>query len=386
MHMPLQSMISPQVTALFYRTLFRTMLAVGGTLILIAGGGWLSRRLGDSESPSPTSATPAPVRNVGWRVLYGSLGALWIVDALLQLQPAMPNSAFLDMVITPTLQGQPPWFLRVLGMGAQLWSNAPITADLAAFWIQLAIGLVLVLGRHRRWGRWGLWATLGWGLIVWIWGEGLGSLLAGPSWVAGDPGSVFFYLVSAVLLLLPDRWWVSGRIARGIAAGLAGFWLVGAAFQAAPGRGHWTQGLVQTWLNAATNAQPAWLSGPIYRLTDATLAHPVLINGVVVTLLFGVGLLWLWRPWRGATNAVTLGTLLGLWWFGQDFGVFGGVGTDVQTAPLVALILVAGAVNARPPTVQAVPATAAPHRGAEARRIAPGGSAPFHDPSQEGPR
>ncbi|MDA8207259.1 MAG: hypothetical protein M0Z36_14450 [Thermaerobacter sp.] len=372
MDMPLRSMMDPKVTALFYHTLFRTMLATGGTLILIVGGWWLTRHLAD-EPPTTPLATPVPVRGLGYRILYGGLGALWMVDAMLQLQPAMPNSAFVEMVITPTLHGQPPWFLRVLGIGAQLWSTAPITADLATFWIQLAIGLVLVLGRHRPWGRWGLWATLGWGLIVWIWGEGLGSLLADPSWVSGDPGAVFFYMVSAVLLLLPDRWWSSGRISRGIAGGMAGFWLVGAAFQAAPESGYWTQGLIQTWLNAATNAQPAWISTAIYRLTDATLAHPLLINGVVVTLMFGLGLLWLWRPWHGATNALTLGTLLALWWFGQDFGVLGGVGTDVQTAPLIALILVAGTLHTQLRTVQA----ASLHGDDAVPRIEPDAQAPW---------
>ena len=33
-----------------------------------------------------------------------------------------------------------------------------------------------------------------------------------------------------------------------------------------------------------------------------------------------------------------------VWWAGQDFGILGGMGTDPNTVPLVALLMVVGAV------------------------------------------
>lgn len=219
-------------------------------------------------------------------------------------------------------------------------------ANLAAVWIQGGIGLVLILGRNRRWGRLGLWATLGWGLVVWMWGEGLGGLLTGSaSWIAGDPGSVLVYMVSAGLLLLPDRRWRSGQVTRALGWGLAGFWIVGAVLQSRPGSGYWRH-LSPIFFQAAENAQPAWISGPIYHLALWTALHGPLANGVATVGLLAVGLAWLWRPYGRGTGILTGVILAAMWWFGQDFGVFGGVGTDPQTAPVLALLMVAGSVGA----------------------------------------
>lgn len=347
MDMPLNSMISARVTALFYHDLGLSLLAVMSTGVMVAGGWWVSRFLAEGD-PLPAVITPLANRSRGYRWLYGGLGFLWILDGLLQLQPAMPNSAFLEMVVAPLLNGQPPWFIRLLGAGIQGWSDAPVLANLMAVWIQVGIGLILVIGRNRPWGRWGLWATLAWGLVVWIWGEGLGGLLTGSaSWLSGDPGSVFFYLVSAALLLLPERRWLSGQVARGLGWGLAGFWTLGAIVQAWPGAGYWTH-LSPLFQGAAENAQPAWVSGPIYQVAQWTTLHGGLANGVVTLGMLTLGLLWFGRPFGRLTGMTTGVALFLMWWLAQDFGVLGGVGTDPQTAPVLALLIGAGCLSAQP--------------------------------------
>lgn len=346
MAMPVQTMVSPHVTALFYHDLWWSLIAVLSTALMVLGGVWALRRLDDAAAVSRPVLTPLAHRTRGYRWLYGGLGAVWMLDGLLQLQPAMPNSAFLEMVITPLLSGQPTWMIHMLAAGIQRWSEAPVMANLAAVWIQGGIGLVLILGRNRRWGRLGLWATLGWGLVVWMWGEGLGGLLTGSaSWIAGDPGSVLVYMVSAGLLLLPDRRWRSGQVTRALGWGLAGFWIVGAVLQSRPGSGYWRH-LSPIFFQAAENAQPAWISGPIYHLALWTALHGPLANGVATVGLLAVGLAWLWRPYGRGTGILTGVILAAMWWFGQDFGVFGGVGTDPQTAPVLALLMVAGSVGA----------------------------------------
>lgn len=339
-------MVSARVTARFYHDLGLSVLIVVGTIIMVAGALWLARLVDDGK-PSAMVTTPLIDRGRGYRLLYIGLGLLWILDGLLQLQPDMPNSAFLEMVIGPLLSGQPAWFIHVLGTGIQTWSNAPIVANLMAVWIQLGIGLILLMGRNRPWGRWGLWLTLVWGSVVWTWGEGWGLIMTRyVSWLAGDPGSALIYMLAAVLLLTPNRCWRSGQASRWVSFGLAAYWLVGAIFQTLPTSIFWKQ-LSGIFLVAAQTAQPGWISLPIYQVARWTAFHSFVANGMTSLLMSFLGLVWIVRPYSRLTRMATLGALFLMWWLGQDFGVLGGLGTDPQIAPVVALILMAGYLNHR---------------------------------------
>ncbi len=344
--MPLHSMISARVTGQFYHDLGLSALVVIGTLVMAVGGLWLIRFL-DEGRPTPTVDTPLESRSRAYRVLYIGLGLFWILDGLLQLQPAMPNSAFLEMVIAPLLPGQPHWFIPVLGAGIQAWSNAPIFANLMAVWIQLGIGVLLLVGRNRPWGRWALWMTLLWGAVVWTWGEGWGMLLTRyVSWLVGDPGSALLYMLAAVLLLLPDRKWRSGEVSRWVGWGMAVYWVMGAVFQAWPTSIFWTQ-LNGIFRLAAQTPQPGWISIPLYHLAAWVAPYNSIANGVVSLSMLVLGLLWVLRPYGMFTRGATLVALFLMWWAGQDFGVLGGVGTDPQMAPVLALIVVAAFLSRR---------------------------------------
>ena len=344
MNMPLNSMISDHVTAQFYHDLGLSVLVVMGTLVMGAGGWWVSRLI-DEKPSTPAIRTPLASHGPGYRVLYIGLGLFWILDGVLQLQPAMPNSAFLEMVIAPLLPGQPHWFIPVLGAGIQTWSNAPIVANLMAVWVQLGIGVLLLVGRNRPWGRWGLWVSLVWGAMVWTWGEGWGLVLTRyVSWLVGDPGSVLVYMLAAILLLWPDHKWQSGAVSRWIGWGMAGYWLIGALLQAWPTNIFWKQ-FSGIFLVAAQTPQPGWISFPIYQLAAWTASYSVIANGFVSLGMLVLGLAWFWRPYGLVTRVATFGTLLLMWWLSQDFGVLGGVGTDPQIAPILALVLVAGYRN-----------------------------------------
>ncbi|PSR24219.1 MAG: hypothetical protein C7B47_15380 [Sulfobacillus thermosulfidooxidans] len=350
--MSLASMIQPEVVAQFYHavlTVVVVLITIGLAVVLIR---WVWRLIAESESPSVSRedlCDRAP-KIWGKEGLWRALGALWVLDGLLQLQPAMPNYAFLEMVIAPNLLGQPGWVVRVMGWGIQAWSNALITADVVAVFVQLGIGLALLAGRWRPWGRWALWTSLFWGLFVWILGEGMGGILTGQaSLVIGDPGSVLFYMASAGLLLLPDAMWLAGQVRRGVRWGVVGLWLWGALVQAWPGAGFWSGPALGTlFQNAAQNAQPLWLSGPIYATAHWVTHHGLVANGVIVGMMSLLALLWAWRPYGRGTMAVTMGWLGVLWWLGQDFGVLGGVGTDPNTAPVFALLLGTAAWSQKP--------------------------------------
>ena len=345
MNMPLNSMISLRVTALFYHDALIGALILTGTAVLCYGVWWFWGVIGENDSRAIVKIQPLSRRTNGYQALYWGLGVLWILDGLLQLQPAMPNSAFLEMVIAPLLSGQPTWFIHVLGGGIQAWSDAPILANILAVYIQLGIGLILLLGRNRWWGRWGLWTTIGWGFFVWIWGEGLGMVLTPfATMLQGDPGSVFFYMGSAVLLLASERWWLSGHMTRWIRWGLVGLWLWGAAMQALPGSGEW-KSIGQIYRQSAQNPQPSFLSTPLYHLAHWATVNPGWANGLVVLGLLALAMLWAGRPFGRVTMALSYGVLAFMWWAGQDFGVLGGVGTDLQTAPILALIVSVGRLS-----------------------------------------
>lgn len=344
--MPLNSMISTHVTNQFYHDLGLSVLVVIAIVMMGAGGVWLSRIL-DEERPAPPTITPLARRSSAYRILYIGLGFFWILDGLLQLQPAMANSAFLEMVIAPLLPGQPTWFIHILGAGIQAWSNAPILANLLAIWIQLGIGMVLVAGRNRTWGRWGLWMTMAWGTVVWTWGEGWGLLLTrSVSWLVGSPGSALLYMLAAVLLLVPDRLWRSGEVSRWVGRGIAVYWLMGAVFQAWPTNVFWTQ-FEGVFRSAAETPQPHWLSFPLYEMAKWVAPYSIIANSVVSLGMLILGIAWALRPYGTVTWAATFGTLFLMWWAGQDFGILGGAGTDPQIAPVVALILLAGVQSRR---------------------------------------
>ena len=107
-------------------------------------------------------------------------------------------------------------------------------------------------------------------------GEAFGGLLtSGATWLTGAPGPVLVYLLAAGLLLLPSSWWPerAARLARRLAAG---WLLVGAALQAAPGEGAGQQtGAAAPFVRGAQTSQPRLLSGPpISRIASIAGHHP----------------------------------------------------------------------------------------------------------------
>ena len=50
--------------------------------------------------------------------------------------------------------------------------------------------------------RFGLWLSVGWALVIWIFGEGFGNLFTGSAtFYTGAPGSALLYLILALCLI-----------------------------------------------------------------------------------------------------------------------------------------------------------------------------------------
>ncbi|MCW2523896.1 MAG: hypothetical protein JWO63_2231 [Frankiales bacterium] len=278
------------------------------------------------------------------RMLRFGLGLFWLADGALQAQPRMP-AGFVSEVLQPGIAGGPDWVASLVNPLATAWQRHPVTADSITVWLQIGIGLMILLtGWDGLLQRAALWLSIGWSLFIWVTGEFLGGLLqSGASWLTGAPGSVLVYALAAALLLRSRTAWERSVPIRTIRRAVGAILVLGAGLQAIPAEGNWSAGqLSEPFANALRVAQPSVLSRPIRSVGRLAAEHPTGFNAVLVALLLTVGVgLWVGR----ASVFVPLGVALCLltWWLGQDFGVLGGLATDPNTGLPLALLLLCGA-------------------------------------------
>ena len=98
----------------------------------------------------------------------------------------------------------------------QIWSNHPIQAASATVWIQVGLGLWLLVAPRGRWSRFGGLASVGWGLVVWVLRRGLRRHLRAGSHVAlRNAGRRPVLLRAGILIALPERAFATARLGRG---------------------------------------------------------------------------------------------------------------------------------------------------------------------------
>jgi hypothetical protein len=126
---------------------------------------------------SGTAAAPARLR-VTRRGIQIVLGLLWLLDGLLQFQPAMLTRKFAIEVIAQAGAGQPGFISGPVGELARIILYQPVIMDVAFGLIQLALGVGIL---YARTARRALAASVVWASLVWYLGEGLGGLSGGSS-------------------------------------------------------------------------------------------------------------------------------------------------------------------------------------------------------------
>src|SRR5512135_1043792 len=131
------------------------------------------------------------------RKLQLALGALWLLDGILQLQPSMFTKAFPDM-LAGTSAGNPAFVASPVNWSAALITHHLVMLNAIFAATQVALGLGIA---WRPTVRLALAASVLWSLAVWFLGEGLGGVLAGTaSLTDGAPGAVILYALLAVLI------------------------------------------------------------------------------------------------------------------------------------------------------------------------------------------
>jgi cytochrome oxidase Cu insertion factor (SCO1/SenC/PrrC family) len=258
-------------------------------------------------------------------------------------------------------------------IAVRTWSDHPVTAAASAVWIQVGIGLLLLVAPRGRWSEFAGAVSALWGLVVWVFGEAFGGIFApGLTWLFGAPGAALFYVVAGVLVALPEARWSSPRLGRGILASLGVFYLAMAILQAWPGRGFWqgqshsnaTAGTLTTMVRGmAATPQPSVLSHFVASFASLDATHGFGVNLVVVVALAAIGAALCIGRRELLFPALVLNALLCAadWVLVEDFGFLGGVGTDPNTmVPLVGLCVGGYLALTRPAAVTAV-ATADEH-------------------------
>ncbi len=349
---------NPVVVSSFHAALLHQMFLIGLVLVLLSVV-WnilrttqYRRSVAAGSIPAGKSPVTFGAEPVARRVLRIGFGLLWILDALLQLQSAMPMGLPLS-VFQPSASTSPGWVQHVVHVGVKVWSDHPVQAAASAVWLQLGIGALLLLAPRGWWSRFAGLAAMGWGLVVWAFGEAFGGIFgSGASWLFGTPGAVLFYCVAGALVALPDRAWSTPRLGRSILR-VAGVFLIGmAVLQAWPGRGFW-QGSVRGTGGGTLTAmvremahtpQPGPFASAVGAFGRFDARHGWGVNLFLVIMLAAIGMAYCTADrrvlWPATWAALTL--CAADWVFVQDFGFLGGVGTDPNSMVPMALVFVSG--------------------------------------------
>jgi cytochrome oxidase Cu insertion factor (SCO1/SenC/PrrC family) len=338
------------------------------------------RRALAAGTPFPPPRAAVPPEPPARRIVRIAFGVLWIFDGLLQLQSAM-SAGMATGVMAPAAATSPAWVRHLVGFGVEVWTRHPVSAAASAVWIQLGIGIFLLAAPAGRWSRVSGAVSIGWGIVVWIFGEAFGGIFAPGLTVAfGAPGAVVIYAVGGALVALPPRAWLGPRLGR-VLITAGGVFLVGmAVLQAWPGRGSWQGGTTKSPgpLSAmaqqmATTSQPHLLSSAVASFASFDQQHGWGVNLFVVLALGLTGAMLLARNRRVISVAVVALVVLGIadWVLVEDFGFFGGLGTDPNSMLPLLILLGTGYVGMTRPlaTLPAHAIEPSPPLGVRAVRV-----------------
>ena len=166
--------------------------------------------VGASEAPTSASDTTGvaatsvePPRDLQ-RTFQLVLATVWLLDAVLQLQPFMftrGSNGFSGMLHS-LAAGNPGWVEHSITWNASNVDHNPVLSNSCFALVQFVIGFGIVWKRSLKPA---LALSIVWSLGVWWFGEGLGNIAhGGATPFGGGPGAVLFYALLAVLLWPSD--------------------------------------------------------------------------------------------------------------------------------------------------------------------------------------
>ncbi len=346
----------PTLVAAFRSALLHQLGVIAAIFVVLLLAYWAVRSRRTAADQRPYQPGPAAEPNAR-RVLRVAFGVLWIVDGILQAQPRMVVG-LPSLVIQPAAFASPHWVQAVVNAGGTVWSYHPVQAAAAAVWIQVGLGLWLIVADEGWWSRLAGLASVAWGLVVWVFGESFGGIFApGLSWLTGAPGAVLLYVAAGALVALPFRVWRFILPVTGV------FFTSMALLQAWPGRGFWqggSSGTLTAMVQAmAGTTQPHAQARMVSAFASFDTRHGFAVNLFAVIALGLFGLAFVTARPRVLRVAVPAAIVFCVadWALVQDFGVPGGLGTDPNSMVPWAILLWAGYLAVIHAERQVVPVT-----------------------------
>lgn len=272
------------------------------------------------------------------RFLRTSFGLLWLIDGIFQLHPDMPGG-FIQQVANPSLTGAPSWIISLADPLLTLWINQPINVDLVTAWIQVLIGLGLLVMPRGPARRLVLHLSLIWSLFIFIVGNGGGIFYPGAGWTSGAPSAIIVYGFVSIFLLSAEsgREWV--KSSRIIGYFLAAFLFIGGVLQALPFEGNWTTNGLAAMAKLMSQArQPAIISTALSTFAHVASANPIPANALMVFLPLSAAMAVLLFPTKKSAIYYLVGAEFIGWWLGMDFGIFTSTATDFNSGLPVILL------------------------------------------------
>ena len=274
------------------------------------------------------------------------IGAIWLIDGLLQLQPQMFTMNMVNGVMAPTVNGQPPFIAATLHWFINITTQYLIPINWGIALIQVIIGVWLLSGRAIKRA---IIVSAIWAVIVWYAGEGLSMLLTGQgSILTGAPGAVLLYPIIALTfypVMKSDGTQGDLLSRRGLRYVLAGFWVFAALLQLQPY--WWQSGQISQQVSAMYS--PGTLGGflldpSLHWLSGVTGSIQVPLNIVLIVIFLALGIgLFLSKdrrihPWLVASIIASLA----IWWFDEALGmILTGMATDFNSGLLLIVMALA---------------------------------------------
>jgi cytochrome oxidase Cu insertion factor (SCO1/SenC/PrrC family) len=351
------SLNNPIIVSLFRHSVFvSSVYWIIAIALLVLLGATLLRRLSTFNLSREGLGEPR-----ARTILRLAFGVIWVFDGILQFQPGMPLGLG-NSVVEPTIAGAPTWLHSLMYSSIHLWNAHPIALATGVAWIQVGIGLGLIVSNAAV-GRVVAMVGAGWAALIWVVGNGAGGAFAkGSSILFGWPGASLFYVVAMVWIALPPEYFAEhySRVTLRILAVIVG---VGVILQALPSGEFWHGGnsnaLTAMTRTMTQTPQPHGLAWVVRHVGDLAGTLGGGFN-VVVILWLAICAAGLWYASTHATNwpvyVLVVGAVI-VWVVGEDLSIFGGVGTDINSMiPLAVLAFCARpALRYAPPLPRRLP-------------------------------
>jgi|GEM_PF-6764613 hypothetical protein len=267
-----------------------------------------------------------------------ALGVMWILDAILQVQPEM-NNLFAQYNLIPMLSMGFP-VTQVIQLSVNVWNRNPPLMDLMAAVIQLYIGVLYLSTKRGRAFQLTQAAAIAWCSVIWIFGEGFGGVFTpGSSILTGLPGSVLFYLLGAVILVFTANENNEMKVERTIRYATLTVLTISLGFQAYPANGF--------WISLPVNDFPSPFGFLGFAVsTEARIAAFSEIFNIIFVAIIAVTIL-MWLVKNTYAPAVTFCFAVFTWIVYQGLGIVAQFSTDSNTGLVLAILMVAYMINYR---------------------------------------